>query len=436
MNLILGFGSTGASVARYLVRKNEPFLIMDSRQEPSGLQEISRLNPSELHLGRFDPSILSKVSRVIVSPGISYNNPVLKTARHQGKIVQTDIEIFLKESKSKVVLVTGTNGKTTVISMAEKLLKTIYGKKKVISLGNIGKPVLDALEKDYEISLIEISSFHLELSTFISSSVGVLLNVSQDHLDRHKSLEEYEKVKKKILSNTKLALVGDKKYEVYTKGIIKHLNFNTLFDGHEVLFSEFLSRGWPEHENANLKASIAIYLALELLNKNIDLTDINCLEKIFESSINILKSYKRLPHRYEILGARNGLTFINDSKATNISSTLRALESAVEFYGPHKVLLICGGDSKEQNMAELLNGPVNCLKKVFLFGKDSQLIQEVIYQKVAVEQVSGLEEAIKKCFDESKKGDVCLLSPACASTDMFTSYKERGNLFKTLVGFD
>ena len=436
MNLILGFGSTGASVARYLVRKNEPFLIMDSRQEPSGLQEISRLNPSELHLGRFDPSILSKVSRVIVSPGISYNNPVLKTARHQGKIVQTDIEIFLKESKSKVVLVTGTNGKTTVISMAEKLLKTIYGKKKVISLGNIGKPVLDALEKDYEISLIEISSFHLELSTFISSSVGVLLNVSQDHLDRHKSLEEYEKVKKKILSNTKLALVGDKKYEVYTKGIIKHLNFNTLFDGHEVLFSEFLSRGWPEHENANLKASIAIYLALELLNKNIDLTDINCLEKIFESSINILKSYKRLPHRYEILGARNGLTFINDSKATNISSTLRALESAVEFYGPHKVLLICGGDSKEQNMAELLNGPVNCLKKVFLFGKDSQLIQEVIYQKVAVEQVSGLEEAIKKCFDESKKGDVCLLSPACASTDMFTSYKERGNLFKKLVGFD
>jgi len=436
LNLILGFGSTGASVARYLVRKNEPFLVMDSRQEPSGLQEISRLNPSELHLGRFDPSILSKVSRVIVSPGISYNNPVLKTARHQGKIVQTDIEIFLKESKSKVVLVTGTNGKTTVISMAEKLLKTIYGKKKVISLGNIGKPVLDALEKDYEISLIEISSFHLELSTFISSSVGVLLNVSQDHLDRHKSLEEYEKVKKKILSNTKLALVGDKKYEVYTKGIIKHLNFNTLFDGHEVLFSEFLSRGWPEHENANLKASIAIYLALELLNKNIDLTDINCLEKIFESSINILKSYKRLPHRYEILGARNGLTFINDSKATNISSTLRALESAVEFYGPHKVLLICGGDSKEQNMAELLNGPVNCLKKVFLFGKDSQLIQEVIYQKVAVEQVSGLEEAIKKCFDESKKGDVCLLSPACASTDMFTSYKERGNLFKTLVGFD
>ena len=436
MNLILGFGSTGASVARYLVRKNEPFLVMDSRQEPSGLQEISRLNPSELHLGRFDPSILSKVSRVIVSPGISYNNPVLKTARHQGKIVQTDIEIFLKESKSKVVLVTGTNGKTTVISMAEKLLKTIYGKKKVISLGNIGKPVLDALEKDYEISLIEISSFHLELSTFISSSVGVLLNVSQDHLDRHKSLEEYEKVKKKILSNTKLALVGDKKYEVYTKGIIKHLNFNTLFDGHEVLFSGFIGRGWPEHDNANLKASIAIYLALELLNKNIDLTDINCLEKIFESSINILKSYKRLPHRYEILGARNGLTFINDSKATNISSTLRALESAVEFYGPHKVLLICGGDSKEQNMAELLNGPVNCLKKVFLFGKDSQLIQEVIYQKVAVEQVSGLEEAIKKCFDESKKGDVCLLSPACASTDMFTSYKERGNLFKTLVGFD
>ncbi len=435
MNLILGFGSTGASVARYLVRKNEPFLIMDSRQEPSGLQEISQLNPSELHLGRFDPSIISKINRVIVSPGISYNNPVLKAARQKGKIVQTDIEIFLKESKSKVVLVTGTNGKTTVISMTEKLLKTIYGEKKVISLGNIGKPALDALEEDCEISLIEISSFHLELSTFISSSVGVLLNVSQDHLDRHKSLEEYEKVKKKILSNTKLALVGDKKFEVYTKGMIKLLNFNTLFDGHEVLFSGFIGRGWPEHDNANLKASIAIYLALELINKNIDLKDINSLKKIFESSINILKNYKRLPHRYEILGTRKGLTFINDSKSTNISSTLKALESAVEVYGPHKVLLICGGDSKEQDIVELLNGPLDFLKKVFLFGKDSHLIQEIICEEVAVEQVSGMEEAIKKCFDESKKGDVCLLSPACASTDMYTSYKERGNLFKRLVGF-
>ena len=192
MNLVLGLGSPGISLARYLRKNKQPFLIMDSRKEPPGLQEVIKDSlDNRLLLGSFDKSIVSEVERVLVSPGISYNNPVLEEARSQEKIVQTDIDIFLKENNSKVILVTGTNGKTTVVSMTEMLLQNIYGLNKVVSMGNIGKPVLDHLGEDYDIALIEISSFQLELSTDISSNIAVLLNIAQDHLDRHKSLEKY-----------------------------------------------------------------------------------------------------------------------------------------------------------------------------------------------------------------------------------------------------
>ena len=149
MNLVLGLGSTGISLARYLKKNKQPFLIMDSRKEPPGLQEVIKESlDNRLLLGSFDKSIVSEVERVLVSPGISYNNPVLEEARSQEKIVQTDIDIFLKENNSKVILVTGTNGKTTVVSMTEMLLQNIYGLNKVVSMGKIGKPVLDQLGGD------------------------------------------------------------------------------------------------------------------------------------------------------------------------------------------------------------------------------------------------------------------------------------------------
>ena len=436
MNLVLGLGSTGISLARYLRKNKQPFLIMDSRKEPPGLQEVIKESlDNRLLLGSFDKSIVSEVERVLVSPGISYNNPVLEEARSQEKIVQTDIDIFLKENNSKVILVTGTNGKTTVVSMTEKLLQNIYGLNKVVSMGNIGKPVLDHLGEDYDIALIEISSFQLELSTDISSNIAVLLNIAQDHLDRHKSLEKYQKIKQKIFLNTEIGLIGDKALVPVQNKENHFLNFDDLYKNYEKSLFNLEQTKLPDYEISNVNASIAIYQSLKVVLGEINQNESYLSKKEYENCLEILKDFKRLPHRYEILGSKAGLTFINDSKATNISSTIRALESAKKEFGSNKVLLICGGDSKNQDIKEFLDAPKECLKRSFIIGKDSEYIQKTLSKITITEEVPSLEEAVKRALGTYIEGDVLLLSPGCASTDMFQNYKERGNLFKKLVNF-
>ena len=208
MHLILGFGATGASYLRYLRKKNIPTLVMDSRDRPSGLLEFDNLNKRNFYLGKFDLSVLDKVKTILVSPGIKYKNEVLIEARRLGIEILTDIEIFLKESKSKKLLITGTNGKTTVVSMIGHVLKKIYREKKVICCGNIGTPVLDTLTEEHFISVIEVSSFHLEHSRSLPCEIGVLLNVEQDHLDRHISFANYKKIKEKILLDCTIGLAS------------------------------------------------------------------------------------------------------------------------------------------------------------------------------------------------------------------------------------
>ena len=164
MHLILGFGATGASYLRYLNKRNIPALIMDSRHHPPGLSKFTSLNKENLFLGGFNQEILDRVEKILVSPGIPYDNEILLEARKLNKKIVTDIEIFLIESKSRNILVTGTNGKTTAVSMITHVLKGIFQDEKIISCGNIGIPVLDTLEEENDISVIEVSSFQLEHS--------------------------------------------------------------------------------------------------------------------------------------------------------------------------------------------------------------------------------------------------------------------------------
>ena len=434
LNLILGFGSTGASVVRYFSKLDQPFIVVDSRKEPPGLKEIEWISKEKLHLGKFNPSILQQVNRIIVSPGISFNNPVLVKARELKKEINTDIDLYLKHAKTKIILVTGTNGKTTVVTMAEQLLERIYGKNLVLALGNIGKPVLDFVFNAPKISIIEISSFHLQLSNAIFSHVGVLLNIGQDHLDRHLSMEDYVGVKKRVLSNTRVGLFGVNglDLDLSEKDII--FSYHRIFELYDNLLVNKLDKSWPFHEKENIKAAISIYLALEHLYQNIDITNHSSIKHLIIRSINILRSFERLPHRYEVLGSSGGITFINDSKSTNISSTLVALDSAERLYGDKKVHLICGGVSKGQNFKNFLEG-IKALKKVYLFGKDASFIKKNINTVVEVILVSDLFEAMEKAKNGSSDGDIILLSPACASTDMYLNFQERGREFTKLAGF-
>ena len=437
MYLVLGFGKTGASFVRYLQEKELPFLIMDSRLNPPGLSQFSSFAKKNLLLGDFDENVLCKIDKVLVSPGISYENKVLVQARTLKKQILTDIDIFCSETKTKTILVTGTNGKTTVVSMAGHLLKNMYVNDKVVCCGNIGTPVLDTLSEGNTISIIEVSSFHLEHSESIHSDIAVLLNISQDHLDRHLTMEKYIQIKQRILTNTNIGLIGSSSLDIRGLSKKKIYNIECLLEPLKRDLPSLINQKWPFHEIENLKAVIAIYIAMENLHTNFDLknyykTHLNLIKE----SIGQINSFKRLPHTYELLGIQNGITFINDSKSTNLSSLEVALESSKKIYGKKKIILICGGDAKGQDFSKISTRNLNSIKQVIIFGKDKELILEKLFNRVKCSVAIDLEEALNKSISVSKKGETILFSPACASTDMFSNFKERGEKFKKLSGFN
>ena len=436
MHLILGFGATGASYLRYLRKKNIPTLVMDSRDRPSGLSEFSSVKKENFYLGKFDLSVLDKVKTIFVSPGIEYENEVLVKARRLGVEILTDIEIFLKESKSKKILISGTNGKTTVVSMIGHVLRNIYRDKKIICCGNIGTPVLDTLIEEHSISVVEVSSFHLEHSKSLECEIGVLLNVEQDHLDRHVSFANYKKIKEKILLDCSIGLAS--KEDLGSMNSISNnlFTFEDLTTPLKKEIDRFFKDKWPYHETVNIKSVLSVVLALESMKKKKELDQLALRKShLIDISIEALLTFERLQHRYEILGIRHGLTYINDSKSTNISSLLTAVNSTERLYGKKKVVLICGGDSKNQDFSKIEKGALDSLKKILIYGKDKESIINEIGDKADCLLVEDLEDAVNKSRTVSIKGDVVLLSPSCASTDMFLDYKDRGDKFRELSGF-
>lgn len=449
MHLILGFGATGASYLRYLNKKNIPSFIVDSRKNPPGLLEFKSLKEKNLFLGKFKPEVLKQVETILVSPGVDYTNEILVSAREKGIEIVTDIEIFTKESKSTKLLITGTNGKTSVVTMLGHVFNKIYQNKRVVCSGNIGTPVLDTLSEKQDISVIEVSSFHLEHSKNLKSDIGVLLNVEQDHLDRHLSFESYKKIKERILLNSKAALATKEVLRSIGCEPAKERLFGILpkggmaFNFEDVtkpfvrdIYEIFLELDdWPFHEIVNIKAVLSIGLVLETLMEKKEITDLY-LEEFVGKCLEALISFKRLKHRYEVLGSRKGITYINDSKSTNISSLLTAINSSERKYGKNKVVLICGGDSKGQDFSKIENSSLESVKKVLIFGKDKENIIKDIGHKADCLQVMDLEDAVSKSRAFVTKGDVVLLSPSCASTDMFLNYKERGDKFREISGFN
>ena len=470
MHLILGFGATGASYLRYLNKRNIPALIMDSRHHPPGLSEFTSLNKENLFLGGFNQEILDRVETILVSPGIPYDNEILLEARKLNKKIATDIEIFLKESKSRNILVTGTNGKTTAVSMMTHALKGTFQDEKIISCGNIGIPVLDTLEEENDISVIEVSSFQLEHSDpdNLECDIACLLNVSEDHLDRHVSLEEYKEIKEKVFYNSKISILGE---EYHGKYHLNQLSKKILFwwrgwtegtkwlqESHNVSLLEEIYKDHHKFPfNKHLYTVMAVILSVAILrNKRKVDQGINTLDQSEEflerqldfleeeldlsdlwlKTAKILNSFELPEHRFEYLGIRNGVHFINDSKATNIHSMLAAIDEVKNRYGKNTTILICGGDSKNQDISKLTKENLKSIKKILIYGVDKKIIKENIHTNADCLLVNDLEEAVDKAKSCSIEGDVVLLSPFCASTDMFLDYRERGHKFRELSGFN
>mgnify|MGYP001282738751 FL=1 len=391
--LILGTGITGQSVGRFLKNKSK-FNFFDSRERENLPAEFIRNKEFLKKLKTYKDIDLKDYSRVICSPGFDIKHPIYKEIIKKSIPLETDIEIFTREHNSKKILITGTNGKSSVCSMLEQILNKNGFKAKAI--GNIGLPVLDYIEESLSFSLIEVSSFHLEISNNLKCDIAAILNITEDHLDYHKSFKNYLKTKNSIFTKAKIKIGNE-------------INKNDIFNADIFFSSKNLGI-----EEQNLNAVDAI---LTSLNLNIN------LENFFEN-------YLKLEHRFEIFHQdKKGRTYINDSKATNIGAAKEAVESAKKF---GEVNILCGGRGKGVDFNKFSNFLSNNCKNIIVYGEDRNLIKSNIHKEKLYE-AKDLREALKIAERVALVDEVILLSPACSSLDAFSSYYERGDTFKKMV---
>ena len=422
--LVIGLGITGRSLVNYLANIHKEIAIIEDSIDQALLDEIKQPNLT-LHVNpSINDDLFRKISTIYPSPGIPTDHDILSYASRFDIQISSDIQEFIKFNSSRKILVTGTNGKTSTCLIIKSLFENFFPDLKTLVMGNIGEPVLDSLHKDIDISIIEVSSFQLELLTEIEFDIGLLLNIEEDHIDRHSNFENYKKIKYSVLKNSFFNISFDSN-NLFQKDFRNYKNINLPLD----LFESKIFKKWPIHDINNLKASLAVIDCYCENFTSLSLEDFNVTKKLESAFDNFLKP----PHRFEFLGNINGINFINDSKATNIDAMLKAIESANEIKNNGDIHLICGGDLKHQKITSLNLNEVQKVKSAIIYGKDKEIIYRSINQFVECTIVSDLKEAVSLAVKLSSEGDCIMLSPACSSLDMYKDYAERGNEFKKIV---
>lgn len=432
MKLIIGLGKTGVSCVRYLKQQSCDVAINDSRENPPGLDIIKKEFPAiEIKLGEFSEALFAKADELIVSPGVSLQEPLIAKAIANGVPAIGDIELFARAAKAPIIAVTGSNGKTTVTTLISLVLKAAGYNVQVC--GNIGTPVLDLLQEPTpDFYVLELSSFQLETTLSLKAKVAVLLNVSPDHMDRYADLHAYLLAKQRIYNNCEIAIVNYDEPETFENLNLKHKIVFTVHQpqanqfglckknkkiflacGDELLFdvAELKLQGLHHWQNALVVFVIAH--ALKIPN---------------EIVIPIIKTFSGIEHRCQWVANKKGADWFNDSKGTNVGATIAALTSL----GQHKVgqlIWIAGGDAKQADLTSLREPVKQYVKQAILLGQDAPQIQQVIDGIVPTTCVNSLQEAVEQAAQLVTKNDRVLLSPACASFDMFTNYEHRGEVF-------
>lgn len=432
--VIMGLGKTGISCARYMTENGFTVVVIDDNENKEGREILQNDYPEvEVVFGGNTDELILSAKKVIVSPGIPLSHRAVRLAKNQGIEVLNDIEIFLKKINVPVLAITGSNGKSTVASLITDMI--IESGKKALLGGNIGVPVLDLLsEETPDYYVLELSSFQLESINSLNAVAAVLLNVSDDHADRYNSINEYAEVKSHIYTGKGVMIIN--KDDSYVAKVNKN-NRKT--------FSITLSEP-EENEFGVISENNTKYLSFNK-EKLIDVSDIsivgehnyiNALAAIslgysinlpFEAMVNSLKSFKGLPYRCQWVANINGVDWYNDSKATNVAATC----SAVTGLSSNNIILIAGGVSKGADFSDLANVVDHSVRHVILIGKDAKEIEKVLKDKTSIIFSTDLKSAVTTANSVSKSGDIVLLSPACASFDMFSDYQHRGDVFNEVV---
>lgn len=454
--IVIGLGKTGFSCVRYLSKQANSIWVMDTRDDPPGLAQFQQQFPSlPVYLGRLNPDILLNADEIVVSPGVSLQEPALVEAANRNIPIVGDIELFIREAQAPIIGITGTNAKGTVTTLLGQMIEQ-SGYKTIVA-GNIGLPVLELLDQAVpDFYVLEISSFQLESIYSLKALSATILNISEDHLDRHGTMEAYIAAKQRIYKNCQNVIWNkdDKNtFPVHLEKFSHQQNSKlTRFTQHEPNAGEFGIRKlnndlWLAYGNQLLlkTSELKIHGCHNWTNALAALALGHSIQLPLTAMLKALSVFSGLEHRCEWVRELDQVTWLNDSKGTNVGATLAAIQGIGPCL-PGKIILIAGGLGKGANFSLLGPGVTQYVKAIVLIGKDGSLIEKALLGEGGVDwneiatpnsffhYAKDLEHAVLKAQVLASAGDVVLLSPACASFDMFNDYVHRGQIFKELVG--
>ncbi len=432
--VIFGLGITGYSCLRFL-RATDRITVVDTRASPPFAAATRAQFPDvELILGPVAPEHLAHADRIVVSPGVPTNHCLLRRAVERDVPLLSDIELFLTHATAPVLGITGTNGKSTVTALTGALLQAA-GRNVGVG-GNLGKPALDLLDASRELYVLELSSFQLERLGSGHFDIAANLNITPDHLDRYPDVATYAQAKQRIFVGCDVAIFN--RADALTAppvtsacrrvsigldapppggwGIVETGGSRSLASADAALLAvaELGVRG--RHNELNALASLA--LAHEA----------GCArERWYET----LRDFKGLEHRCQTVAVIGGVTFINDSKATNLGACVAALEGLGE--ARRHIVLIAGGDAKNADLAPLRDVVGRFVRWIITLGKDAAAVADAVGDAAPIRRVATMNEAVAAAHEIARAGDLVLLSPACASLDMYTNFEARGRDFADAV---
>ncbi len=433
--VVVGLGKTGFACARYLAAQGMSFAVTDNRAEPPMLNEMKAALPDiPLCLGSFDESLLMSADYLLLSPGVSLQEDAIVKAVESGAEVYGDIELFCRNITAPVIAITGSNGKSTVTTLVAEMLRATG--LNIAEGGNLGMPVLDLLgDNEPDVYVLELSSFQLETVTSLNAIASVILNVSPDHMDRYEGLEEYKAAKERIYDGNGILIINLddsavasmareqrtcvgftlSEPELGNYGVRDYDGVRWIVKGDDKLIPVNDVRIKGEHNIANAMAAMALAETL------------SCLPVVM---LSVLRSFPGLEHRCQWIAEHENVAWFNDSKGTNVGASCAAIKG---LGADENIVLIVGGDGKGADFSELERVAEGRLKAAIVLGKDGPEIGKVLVNVVPVHAVDTMQMAVETAAKIVKDGDIVLLSPACASLDMFENYQVRGDVFVAAV---
>ena len=439
--LIVGLGETGYSCARHLARSGVPCMVADTRSDPPMAERLHDEWPDmEIHAGHIQPELLKTCDEIIVSPGLDQRSSEMRAVRQAGIPLVSDIDLFLRardahDHPAPLLAVTGSNGKSTVVSLLGEMARAAGWDVGVG--GNLGPPALDILSDSRRLYILEVSSFQLETTVSpLEARAAVVLNVSADHLDRHGDMDEYARIKSLIYNKAEVMILNrdDPRVAAMRQSGTRCVSFglDSPVDSGDFGVRSDKESTWLVRGNERLidRAELPLSGHHNTLNYLAALAMGEVAGYPLSAMLEAIRSFTGLPHRTQTVMERDGVTWMDDSKATNVAATIAAVSG---IGSGRNLILLAGGVGKGQDFEPLVDVVKKHVRAAVLLGEDAPAMEKALADHTEIHRVEYMARAVQFAHELARKGDVVLLSPACASLDMFVDYHDRGRQFAAAV---